>query len=280
MTTPQKPQQFGICSWSTHARTPDELMDRLDKLGLKKVQLHMTPVWQDPTVWGDVQKRLNDKGYQIVSGMFGSVGEDYSSLESIRKTGGVVPDQHWEGNWNIVQNTARVSQKMGLDLVSTHAGFLPDDANDPNFKKLVDRISQIASCFKDHGLTLVFETGQETADTLWQFLDALVANGAKNVGVNFDPANMILYAKGDPVASLKRLMPRVKQVHIKDAVKTQEPGTWGKEVAIGDGDVDWKAFLAALAEGDYTGDLVIEREAGEDRVGDVRLAVERLTALM
>lgn len=280
MTSPQKPQQFGICSWSTHAKSPDELMDRLDKLGLKKVQLHMTPVWENPAVWGDVHKRLTDKGYKIVSGMFGSVGEDYSTLESIRKTGGVVPDQHWEGNWKIVQNTAKVAKQMGVPLVSTHAGFLPEDPNDASFRKLVDRISQIAGCFKDHGLTLLFETGQETADTLSRFLDALNANGAQNVGVNFDPANMILYAKGDPVASLKRLMPRVKQVHIKDARKTATPGTWGAETAIGDGEVDWKAFLAALAEGDYKGDLVIEREAGEDRVGDVRLAVERLTKLM
>ena len=44
-------------------------------------------------------------------------------------------------------------------------------------------------------------TGQETADTLWQFLHDL---GRDNVGVNFDPANMILYDKGDPIASMKK----------------------------------------------------------------------------
>ncbi len=129
-------------------------------------------------------------------------------------------------------------------------------------------------------LTLLFETGQETADTLEQFIKALVKQGAANVGVNFDPANMILYDMGDPIVSLRKLMPRVRQVHIKDAVRTTTPGTWGKEVPIGEGQVDWKAFMQVLAEADYRGNLVVEREAGQERAADVRKAIERLSKLM
>jgi len=274
------PSQFGICSWSTHPKDPADLAGRLKELGLKKIQLHLTPIYENPQVWGNVQDDLNKLGVTIVSGMFGTKGENYSTLDTIRETGGFVPDANFEANFHIAQKVAVVSGKLKLTKVSCHAGFIPPDVNDPMFAKLVDRISKVAKLFKNDGITLLFETGQETADTLWTFLQHLDKAGAPNTGVNFDPANMILYAKGDPIESLKKLLPRVQQVHIKDAVKTQTPGTWGKEVAIGDGEVDWKAFIKVLSDAKFTGDLVIEREAGQDRVGDVKKAIERISALL
>lgn len=274
------PAQFGICSWSTHPKDPADLAGRLKELGLRKTQLHLTPVYDNPTVWGNAQADLAKHGISIVSGMFGTKGEDYSSLDTIRQTGGFVPDQHWDANWQTAQHVAEVAKRFGVRYVSSHAGFLPSDKKDPSFAKLVDRIGRVAKHFATVNTVLLFETGQETADTLWQFLAALDAVGATNTGVNFDPANMILYDKGDPIVSLRKLMPRVKQVHIKDATRTKTPGTWGSEVPIGEGEVDWKSFMKVLAEADYAGDLVIEREAGQDRVGDVRKAIERLTKLM
>lgn len=276
----QSPSQFGICSWSTHPQNPADLAARMKDLGLKKTQLHLTPVYAKPEVWGNVQADLAAHGITIVSGMFGTKGEDYTSLDTIRKTGGFVPDEHWPANWETVQRVAEVAAKMKLSLVSSHAGFLPGDPKDPSFNKLVDRIATVAKHFAKHNLTLVFETGQETADTLWTFLLALDKAGAPNTAINFDPANMILYDKGDPIASLKKVVKRVRQVHIKDAVKAKTPGTWGLEVPIGEGEVDWKSFMRVLAENDYAGDLIIEREAGQDRVGDVRKAIERLSKLM
>ncbi len=277
MMTTLKPEQLGICSWSLRPKEPAELVRGVRNLGLKRVQLALNAVRDPNGPWARVQEELAAADIEVCSGMFGTVGEDYSSLESIKRTGGVVQDAHWDANWHIAQDVAAVAKRMGLSMVSFHAGFIPDDAHDPTFAKLQQRIARIADLFKDHGLTLVFETGQETAAALWQFLDTLAR---PNVGINFDPANMILYDKGDPIASLRKLMPRVRQVHIKDARRTQVPGSWGLETPIGEGEVDWKAFLRTLAEADYTGNLVIEREAGGDRAGDVRRAIERLIAMM
>jgi sugar phosphate isomerase/epimerase len=90
---------------------------------------------------------------------------------------------------------------------------------------------------------------------------------------------MILYGMGDPVEAVRVLMPHVRQVHVKDAVPAKRAGAWGEEVPAGTGAVDWKAFFGVLRDGGYAGNLVIEREAGEDRVGDVVKAVEMIRTL-
>jgi len=267
----QTPDQIGVCSWSTKAGSATELVGIMKQLGLTKVHLALNPIAVGDDNWIDSDRILADAGIEIVCGMFGTVGEDYSTLESIKRTGGVVPDETWEQNWQIVQNVAKVSGSMNLTQTSCHAGFLPEDKDDPNYAKLIDRLRQCADCFARYNCDLLFETGQETAENLAAFLDNLERD---NIAANFDPANMILYAKGDPVESVRKLMPRIGQVHLKDAVTTRTPGTWGEEVPLGEGDVDWPGFFAALAEGDYAGDLIIEREAGNDRIADIEKAIE------
>ena len=96
--------------------------------------------------------------------------------------------------------------------------------------------------------------------------------------VNFDPANMILYDKGVPVEAIRVLAPWVRHVHIKDATRTEVPGTWGAEVPWGTGEVDGDAFLRTLEEIGFQGALAIEREAGDDRFGDIKMAAEKLSA--
>jgi sugar phosphate isomerase/epimerase len=100
-----------------------------------------------------------------------------------------------------------------------------------------------------------------------------------NVGVNFDPANMILYNKGNPIAALRTLGPSIRSLHIKDAKRTKVPGTWGEEAIVGTGEVDWPAFFATLRELKYTGNFSIEREWGNQRVADICAAKEVVTKL-
>jgi sugar phosphate isomerase/epimerase len=113
----------------------------------------------------------------------------------------------------------------------------------------------VADLFAEFGLDLGLETGQETAEALSEFLETLER---PNVGVNFDPANMILYDKGDPIEALRTLGPWLKQCHIKDANRTRKTGTWGDEVAVGSGEVDWPSFFRALREVGFYG-LFVDR---------------------
>jgi len=278
MSTNSLSSRLAVCSWSLQAATPIELLERLRAIGLNRVQLALDPIRDEPGVWGIAPRVLEDNEVSIVSGMFGCVGEDYSTLESIRATGGIAPDATWKKNWDNIQSTLDIAEGLGLKLVTFHAGFLPHDESDPAFAKLKERLEKIAALFSARGIKLGLETGQETADELLGFLQVL---NHGTVGVNFDPANMILYDKGDPIAAVRTLGPWIQQVHIKDAVRTRVPGTWGDEVPAGKGQVDWPAFFAALSEVQFTGDLCIEREAGAQRVEDIRAArelVERISA--
>jgi len=276
----QTAEQMGVCSWSLQATGPRDLAEKVNALGLKSVQLGLTPHRDDPGTWEGVQEILAESGIRIVSGMFSTVGEDYTSPETIRRTGGVVPDEHWEENWELAKAAAATAKEMGLEHVSTHAGFLPHESSDPNFDKLCSRVVQLAGAFAEIGSSLLLETGQETAETLLMFLDEMKRRGADNVAVNFDPANMILYDMDDPIDALRRLVPHVRQVHVKDAVRTTVKGQWGEEVVVGTGQVDWVAFVRILAEADFDGGYIFEREAGDDRVGDITKGIAALSAAM
>jgi sugar phosphate isomerase/epimerase len=153
--------------------------------------------------------------------------------------------------------------------VTFHAGFIPHEASATR-AKLFDRLREVGDLFANEGARIALETGQESADTLAQALDAL---GEDSIGVNFDPANMILYGMGDPVRAVASLAPRILQVHIKDALPTVTAGTWGSEVCVGTGAVDWSAFFAALAAVPASLRLAVEREAGDQRVPDIRAAL-------
>ncbi len=274
----QSTDQIGVCSWSLQATGPQNLAEKVNALGLKKVQLGLTPHRDDPGAWDGVQEILAGSGIRIVSGMFSTVGEDYTTPETIRRTGGVVPDEHWEENVVLAKAAAATAQAMGLKYVNAHAGFLPHDPADPDFDKLSRRVVALAEIFAANGVSLLLETGQESAQTLLAFLAEMRRLGAENIAVNFDPANMILYDMDDPIDALRLLAPHVRQVHVKDARRTAVKGQWGEEVVVGTGEVDWLAFVQILAEADFDGTYVFEREAGDNRVGDIAQGIAALTA--
>ncbi len=270
----------GVCSWSLKPDGPAQLVERLRACGPagRAVQVALDPIrearWDEHATRG----ALAAAGVRVLSGMMGTRGEDYSTLDTIRATGGVRLDEHWPANLGAASGNARLARAWGLDLVTFHAGFLPHDAADPLRAVMLDRVRQMVCAFADEGVRVAFETGQEDAPTLLGVLEELAAACPKGFapGVNFDPANMILYGMGDPVAALSLLAPHVRQVHVKDAVPTAVAGTWGREVVVGTGAVDWARFLAEVDRRLPDVALVIEREAGADRSADILAAADVL----
>ncbi len=186
---------------------------------------------------------------------------------------GIVPDEAWERNRDLFFGAVEVTSDLGVRYMSMHLGFL-DHADPVYTRKIADRTRILADSAARRNVTVLLETGQETAAELQRFLREL---DHPAVAVNFDPANMILYGKGNPAEALHILSPWIRHLHVKDALKTETPGTWGSEVPWGSGQVGEKEFLQALLKIGFEGTLAVEREAGNSRWEDIRQAVRRLT---
>jgi len=257
----------GVCSWSLRTDIAG-VAEAMKKIGLEHVHLGIRPAVENAGVLAAIE----DQDWTISSTMIDFPQEDYSTLESIKVTGGIAPDKYWEQNLKLFIGAAETTAKLGVKYLSMHAGFI-DESNPAYIKKFYDRIRALADIAGKKNLLLLLETGQESAGELRHFLEKL---NHPAVGVNFDPANMILYDKGNPIEAVKVLTRWVKHIHIKDAIRTKQPGTWGVEVPWGDGEVGTEKFLKTLREIKFNGVLAIEREAGDDRFGDIKLAAERL----
>ncbi|HEV7299528.1 MAG TPA: sugar phosphate isomerase/epimerase family protein [Tepidisphaeraceae bacterium] len=265
---------IGLCSWSLGTTTAGEIIDALKAVGLSHVQLGLSPYVEDETTATRDAAAFKAAGITIASGMIGFAGEDYATIDRIRETGGFLPDDLADERIARAIGAAKIGKSaFGITRVSMHAGFLPT-GDSPQYAVVMKRLRTVADAFAAEGVELLFETGQETADHLAHFLTDL---NRPNVKANFDPANMILYGAGDPISAVRTLGRFIGQVHVKDATPSDRPGeTWGEEVPVGSGAVDWTKFLDALKAIDYRGPLVIEREAGATRIADMKAAVDVL----
>lgn len=261
--------QIGVCTWSVRQSIAD-ICNTLDALGVDRMHLALSPALN-----GDEQylETVKASGKIVSSTMIGCKSENYSTLETIRETGGIVPDEHWQENLDQFRRAAPMTAALGSPYISFHAGFI-DHSDSAKFAKLVGRMRQLGDIAGENGVSILMETGQETGDDLRRFMEEL---DHPRVFLNLDPANLILYNKDTPLNALPKLAPWVRHVHAKDAIHTQ-PGSWGIEVPWGDGEVNVFAFLAKLEELGFSGTIAIEREAGPARFRDIAKAVRRLRA--
>lgn len=270
-----EPLAIGVCSWSLQVTSIPELKRFLDRLGIDVVQL----ACGDPhhAAWAEgeqMPEAARAAGFRLTGAMLGFPGEDYTTPQTIQKTGGfgdpaLRPERLQRFQWALDRTRA-----LGLTELMMHAGFIPEPG-DPQRKPFLDTLAKVSQLAKDKGITAGFETGQETADLLRLTLDELKC---PNLKVNFDPANMLLYDKGDPLRAVEILGPDIRSVHVKDAIRPKVPGTWGEEVPLGQGQVNIKQFIKTLKKVGYRGPLCIEREVGsqEQRFADIAHGIRYL----
>jgi L-ribulose-5-phosphate 3-epimerase len=263
-----EPLAIGVCSWSLQVKSVPELKNFMERLGIDVVQIACGDPHHASWDEGDAMPAAaKAAGFKMSGAMLGFPGEDYTSPATIEKTGGfgdpaTRPERLERFQWALAR-----TQELGLADLMLHAGFLPEP-KDPARKPFLDTLTRVADLAKAAGVTVAFETGQESATLLRRTLDDLKC---PNLKVNFDPANMLLYDMGDPIRAVELLGPDICSVHVKDAKRPAIPGAWGEEVPLGQGEVDIKRFVHTLKKVGYTGPLVVEREVGDQaaRLRDV-----------
>ena len=198
-----------------------------------------------------------------------------------------------EKNPELIERSKRIldlAKDLETDVVTTHIGVVPADTDCDTFRIMQDACGQLAAYADSLRAHFAIETGPELSAVLKTFLDTLHSTG---VAVNLDPANLVMVAGDDPVKAVHNLKEDIVHTHAKDGrmLRRVNPETIYNgtldfaeapfiELPLGQGDVDFPAYLSALNDIGYTGYLTIEREVGDDPEGDIRLAVNFLQSLI
>lgn len=181
---------------------------------------------------------------------------------------------------------------LGTNIVTTHIGVTPADKKHPRYKIMLDACRELADYAATKNVTFAVETGPETSEVLGQFLDDIDSSG---LGVNLDPANLVMVSADDPVAAVHRLKKYIVHTHAKDGIQIAPgdaeavyhgvsesglPPVKFEEVPLGEGGVKWPEYLKALDEIGFHGFLTIEREVGPDPAADIIKAIDFLKGLI
>lgn len=258
-------------------------LDVAQELGIPTVQVH-APHQQTrtPEAARSFVARLNAANIKVTCVFGGFDGESYADIPTTIRTVGLVPEETRAARVAEMTEISDFAQLIGCGAVGLHIGFVPADRTSTNYRNLIAATQDLLDHVNGNGQTLHLETGQESADHLLEFIHDVKRD---NLFINFDPANMILYGSGEPIAALKKVGHLVRSVHCKDAkwaAPDQRGVSWGSEVALGDGDVGMETYLRTLLELGYTGPLTIEREIAHDRErqkADISKALNLLNSL-
>ena len=253
------------------------------KMGAKGVQVYATKGEMSPEELvgqkrKDFLKLVKDNGL-VISALCGDLGRGFGNPEL---------------NPGLIERSKKIldlAKELETDIVTTHIGVTPVDPAHPRYAIMQDACGQLAEYADSVQAHFAVETGPETSAVLGDFLDGLHSTG---VGVNLDPANLVMVTGDDPAKAVHRLKKYIVHTHAKDGKKLfdKDPEIiYGLvaddalvtdeafiELALGDGDVPWERYLMALEEIGYEGFLTIEREVGDNPVADIRKAAEFLKA--
>lgn len=254
-------------------------------LGVTGLQMYATEGENAPEVLtgtkrSELLRYVKDHG-MVFSAICGDMGKAFNDRQR---------------NIKLIERSKRImdlAKELETDVVTTHIGVIPADRTCDQYKILQEAAFELATYADSIGGHFAIETGPETAVTLKAFLDDLHSVG---VAVNMDPANFVMVTRDDPVQAVYTLKDYIVHTHAKDGINLcpcdpfeiyseVDHGAWDQEpafeeVPLGQGSVDFPAYLKALDEIGYRGYLTIEREVGDNPATDIKLAADFLKQII
>ncbi|MBQ4145050.1 MAG: sugar phosphate isomerase/epimerase [Clostridia bacterium] len=225
----------------------------------------------------DVKKYTKEYGIEVTALWCGWSGAKVWDFYEGPLTLGLVPVAYRMKRCEELKMGSDFAKKIGVTDIATHVGFMPENPATTEYTSLIPTLREIAEYAKKNEQYFLFETGQETPITIKRAIEDI---GTGNLGVNLDPANLILYGKANPVDALDVFGEYVRGVHGKDGLYPTNGHNLGEEVRVGDGKVNFPAFIAKLKEVGYDGAITIEREiSGDQQIEDIMYAKEYLEKL-
>lgn len=230
------------------------------QFGLRTCQLvSWDPSLAVPSVAERIVRESEESGVGVCAMWAGYPGRMVWNFKEGPVTLGLVPEEHRAARVEALKRWADFAVWIGAPAIITHCGFIPENGTDPSYAPVVEAIREVAEYCADKGIGFWFETGQETPVVLLRTIERI---GTGNLGINLDPANLILYGKGNPVDALDVFGPYVRNIHVKDGFYPVNGDDLGAQVAVGKGKVDFPKLYEGLQQYGFRGEWIIEREGG------------------
>lgn len=262
----------------------EQAIKKAAEIGAKGLQMYSTTGEHAPENMSPAKRRelldMVKSNGMVFSAICGDLGMGFGNAEK---------------NPELIEKSKRIldlAKDLESDVVTTHIGVVPEDPNHPRYKIMQEACGALCAYADSMKAHFAIETGPETSATLKGFLDSL---GSRGVGVNLDPANLVMVTGDDPVQAVYNLKDYIVHTHAKDGIKLLDKspeviygiveeeiqtGRAFREVPLGEGSVPFPTYLAALEDIGYRGFLTIEREVGENPAADIALAADYLRSVM
>ena len=231
-----------------HTYSLEEALAGIAGAGFKSVELTSVPGWTE-----HVRRDANDEAIAYIKDQLKKYGLDAISLSGhsdLVSDAGVVE----------FRKALTVAHKLGIAYVSTSTGG--HDASsagsfDEQREHFLARIGPLADEAAAFGITICLETHGGLLATGASSADLVRRIGKANVGINYDPGNVIFYGDTRPEGDIAAAAPLVKHMHVKDQIGGAR--NWNFPAA-GTGEVDFAAIFAALDAVGFNGPCSVEIE--------------------
>jgi len=270
---------IGCALWTLGA-TPDvaalaRQMEIAAEIGCTSVQpwvvdFEFSPCVLDPEVGSDADRRELRRIAESLGLTFSGF---CAQLQGAVTYGGLEERDGLQWRIDKTKQALETSAEMGGNIVTTHAGVLPEDKSDPAYRTLLASVGEIVEHGGKLGVYFVLETGQESPQALGEFIDEV---GSPWLKVNYDPCNLLRFGSdAGTIQGVHALGDKIIHTHAKD---------WNPETmqaTCGEGLVPWDGYIKALKDIGYSGVLAIEDETGnEDMIGSIRRSYTFLRAYL
>ena len=257
----------------------DEKFKELRSMGMESCQL---VCWDKELLNQNTADKVNaavsENQVDITAFWCGWEGPKVWDFYDGQLTLGLIPEAFRFKRLKMLEQGIAFATLLRVKDIVTHVGYMPENPYDANYTAVLVCLKELVRECKESGHNFLFETGQETPVTLKRAIQDIENDlGKGNVGINLDPANLIMYGKANPIDSLEYIV----GIHGKDGKYPTDGHRLGKEVPLGQGKVNYPVFIEKLKEIGYTGDITIEREiTGEGQKKDIIMAKEVLDKLL
>ena len=255
---------IGCALWTLGA-TPDvaalaRQMEIAAEIGCTSVQPWIVNVEYDPCILDPEVGSADDR--REVRRIAESLGLTFSGfcaqLQGAVTWGGLEEREGLQWRIDKTMQALDTTAELGGDIVTTHAGVLPEDKSEPAYQTMLASVGEIAEHGAKIGVYFALETGQESPQALGDFIDEV---GNPWLKVNYDPCNLLRFgSEAGAIQGVYILGDKIIHTHAKD---------WNPETmqaTCGEGLAPWDGYIGALRDIGYAGVLAIEDETGNENM--------------